>query len=77
MSTTPDAPGAATFLLNWSTTDVNITTGFGVSFLTWVRSIITAISDEVTPPDNSDQVQHEFLLQQWRDIEVMLVERCA
>jgi hypothetical protein len=27
--------------------------------------------------DNPDQVRHEFLLQQWREIEEMLVERGA
>jgi ankyrin repeat protein len=39
--TTPDAPGAAKFLLNWPTTDVNITTQSGESFLAKVRSTIT------------------------------------
>jgi hypothetical protein len=34
-------------------------------------------SDEIARPDNPEQVQHHFLLQQWRDIEGMLVERGA
>jgi hypothetical protein len=32
-----NAPGAAKFLLNWPTTDINITTGSGASFLARVR----------------------------------------
>jgi hypothetical protein len=39
MYTTPYAPGAAKFLLNWPTTDANITTRSGPSFLACVRSI--------------------------------------
>jgi hypothetical protein len=38
MCTTPDAPGAAKFLLKWPTTDVNITTRNGASFLILVRT---------------------------------------
>jgi hypothetical protein len=38
--TAPYAPGAATFLLNWPTTDANIITRSGVSFLARVRSTI-------------------------------------
>jgi hypothetical protein len=70
-----DAPGAAKFLLNWPTTDTNITAQSGASFLTRVRITVMYFSDKVTLPANPDRVQHEFLLQQWRDIEVMLVER--
>jgi hypothetical protein len=65
------APGAAKFLLNWPTTDVNITNRSGESFLTSVRSTITDLSSQIAPLD----VQHQFLLQQWRGIEEMLVER--
>jgi hypothetical protein len=75
--TTPDAPGAAKFLLNWPTTDANITTGSGEFFLTTVRSLITAYSEVITFPDNPKKVQQQFLLQQWREIEEMLVERGA
>ncbi len=77
MYTIPYAPGAAKFLLNWPTTDVNITTRSGASFLDVVRSTITDFSDEVALPDNPDKVRDQFLLQQWRDIEEMLVERGA
>jgi hypothetical protein len=75
--TVPDAPGAAEFLLNWSTTDANITNRSGASFLNMVRSAITDISDKVALPDNPDQVANQFQLQQWRGIEEMLVERGA
>jgi hypothetical protein len=74
MCTTPHVPGTAKFLLNWPTTDVSITTRSGESFLVRVRSAITAFSDQ---PDNLDQVPRQFLLQQWREIEEMLVETGA
>jgi hypothetical protein len=77
MYSMPNAPGAAKFLLNWPTTDANITNRFGESFLAGVRSLITAFSDKVALPDNPDRVQHQFAIQQWRDIEKMLVERDA
>jgi hypothetical protein len=77
MYTMPDAPGAAKFLLNWPTTDANITIRSGASFLTGVRSLITAFSDKVAYPDNHDKLQDQFVLQQWREIEEMLVERGA
>jgi hypothetical protein len=77
MCTAPCARGAAKFLLNWPTTDANITTRPGVSFLVWVRSTVTEISDKISLPDNPDKVQHQFLLQQWHAIEKMLVERAA
>jgi hypothetical protein len=78
MWTIPNAPGAAKFLLNWPTTDANITTQSGASFLARVRSVITD-SSYIAPPGNPDpdQIQHHFLLQQWRDIEEILVERDA
>jgi hypothetical protein len=75
MRTVPDAPGVARFLLNWPTTDVNITTRSGASFLALVRWNITAFFEKVAFPDNPDQVQHQFLLRQWIEIEEMLVER--
>jgi hypothetical protein len=77
MFTTPDAPGAAKFLLNWPTTDVNITTPSGESFLAVVQMVITDYTAEAVRPDNPDQVQDQFLLQQWHEIEGMLVERGA
>jgi hypothetical protein len=77
MCTVPDAPGAAKFLLNWPTTDANITTRSGASFLARVRLTITCFSGMIALPHNSEQVQHQFKLQQWREIEEMLVERGA
>jgi hypothetical protein len=70
MTTIPDAAGAAKFLLKWPTTDANITSRSGKSFLARVRSLIIAYS-------NAEQVQQQFLLRQWREIEEMLVERGA
>jgi hypothetical protein len=77
MCTTPDAPGAAKFLLNWLTTDANITTRSGASFLARVRLTTTCFSEVVALPDNPERVQHQFKLQQWREIEAMLVKRGA
>jgi hypothetical protein len=71
MVTTPDAPGAAKFLLNWSTTDFNITTRSGESFLARVRNIIEYFFEGVARPEQ------QLLLRQWREIEAMLVERGA
>jgi hypothetical protein len=77
MCTVPNAPGAAKFLMNWPTTDANITTRSGASFLTKVRYTITHFSDRIALPDNPNRVHHQFVLQQWRDIEEMLVESSA
>jgi hypothetical protein len=74
MHSIPDAPGAAKFLLNWPITDANITTRSGVSFVAGVRLTITEFSDEVAL---YNKVQDQFQLQQWREIEEMLVERGA
>jgi hypothetical protein len=75
MYTTPDAPGAAKFLLNWPTTDVNITSRSGKPFLVWVRDAVKYFSDKLALPDNPETVQHQFAIQQWCEIEEMLVER--
>jgi hypothetical protein len=75
MCTAPDAPGAAKFLLNWPTTDVNITTRSGGSFPALIRLAIADFSYKAALPDNPDQVKHQFLLQQWKEIEKMLAER--
>jgi hypothetical protein len=78
MYTSPDALGAAKFLLNWpNTTDVNIRYRSGESFLAKLRKAVNLFSRLAADPDNPEQVQHQFLLQQWRDIEEMLVERGA
>jgi hypothetical protein len=77
MFTLKVAPGAAKALLNWPTTEVNILSRSGESFLVEVRSAITSLSQAITFPDNPEKVQHQFQLQQWREIEEMLVERGA
>jgi ankyrin repeat protein len=77
MCTPKLAPSAATFLLNWPTTDANITNRSGESFLARVRQAVKFFSVTVARPDNSEQVQHQFLLQQWIAIEEMLVKRGA
>jgi hypothetical protein len=75
MYTFPDAPGTAKFLLKWPTTDANITTRSGQSFLAMVRLVITDFSEQIADPDNPERLQHQFVLQQWRGIEDMLLER--
>jgi hypothetical protein len=70
--TTADAPGAAQFLLNWSTMD---TTRSGPTFLVRVRMAVEYFFVKITGPESSERVQHQFLLQQWSKIEEMLVER--
>jgi ankyrin repeat protein len=75
MCTTMFAPGAAKFLLEWPTTDVNIIDRSGISFRDVVRGAIEHLSNQVALPDNPDRVKHQFVLQQWREIKEMLVER--
>jgi hypothetical protein len=77
MYTIPNAPGAAKFLLNRPTTDANIISASGASFLAVVRSKITAFSVKVARPDSPEQVQDQFLIQQWTAIEEMLEDRGA
>jgi hypothetical protein len=77
MWSTTAAPGAAKFLLNWPSTDTNITTRSGASFLAIVRQTVEYFFVNISLPDNPDRVQDQFLLQQWREIEEMLVERGA
>jgi hypothetical protein len=70
------APGAAKCLLNWPTTDVNITDRYGgKSYLARVREVEFYFTNEIARPDNPTKVQHQFLLQQWRGIEDMLLKR--
>jgi hypothetical protein len=75
--TTRFAPGAAKFLLQWPTTNFNIIPRSGESFLARVRSAISALSVAVASRDSPEQVHRQFVLQQWREIEEMLVERGA
>jgi hypothetical protein len=77
LQTTPYSPSAAKFLLNWPTTNANIPTRDGVSFLVGVRELILIFSHQIKDPRNPDKIQEEFLLKQWREIEEMLVERGA
>jgi hypothetical protein len=71
------APSVAKFLLNRPTTDPNIITRSGASFLARVRADVEYFSDQITRTDNPRRIQHQFLLRQWREIEEMLVERGA
>jgi hypothetical protein len=85
MYTLPYSPGAAKFLLNWPTTDANITDRSGASFLAKLRLLIKEISDNIARPGPLDQVQiqdqqqiqEQLLLRPWRSIEAILVERGA
>jgi hypothetical protein len=72
MCTTKFAPGAANFLLNWPTTDANITTRSGASFLARFYVDVKYFCS-----DHPERIQHQFLLRQWREIEAMLVEMGA
>jgi hypothetical protein len=76
MYTTPDAPGTAKFLLNWPTADANVTSQSGASFLARVRSLNSDLSDQIVLiHDDPDRAQRQFVIQQWRDIVELLVER--
>jgi hypothetical protein len=61
MLTTPDTPGAAKFLLNWPTTDVDITARSGESFLARVRLSVEFFSTNlfalITPTGSSSGVK--------------------
>jgi ankyrin repeat protein len=78
--TIPRSPATAKLLLEWQSTDVNVTTNQGDSYLALVRFTSTNFSDAVTRFSNSDQsdvVKSRFVLQQWREIEEILVEKGA
>jgi hypothetical protein len=75
--TTPHAPGAAKFLLSWPATNVTITSRSGASFLDKVRKAVEDYSCKAALPESLDKVQDQFLLQQWREVEAMLMERGA
>jgi hypothetical protein len=77
LCTTPNAPGAVKFLMNWPTIDVNITTRSGASFLAMVKGTVECFAERVGRPDNPDRVQHQFLLKRWREIKEMLLETGA
>jgi hypothetical protein len=77
LHTIPNAPSAAKYLLNWPSTDANTTSRSGRSFLAVIRSTIITTLNRIARPNNTEKVQEEFLLKQWREIEEMLVERGA
>jgi hypothetical protein len=61
MCTTPAAPGAAKFLLNWPTTDANIATRAAGAFVALVRKNIRATSDKLALPDIPLQIATPIL----------------
>jgi hypothetical protein len=71
LKTFPFSPNAAKLLLKWDSTDVNITNTLRgeESFLATVR----AYPEKVLPHDH----EREFMLEQWHDVEEMLVKRGA
>jgi hypothetical protein len=73
----PNAHGAAKFLVNWTTMDVNIIYRAGESILAMARQLIISYSECAASRHNPEQVQDQFLLQQWREIEKILVKRGA
>jgi hypothetical protein len=77
MDDSQSAPGAAKFLPNCPTTYANITTQSGYSFLVGVRKAVEYLPIRIALPDSPEQIKHQFLLQQWIEIEDMLVERGA
>jgi hypothetical protein len=68
---------ASKFLLNRLATDVNVTDRSGDSFLADVKDAVKHLSDEIRDTGRPKRVQHQFSLQQWREIEEMVVERGA
>jgi hypothetical protein len=77
MYTIKMAPGAAKFLLEWPTTNVNIVDRSGISFPAYVREVIEILSGLVALPVNANRAENQFLYQQWCEIEKILVEREA
>jgi hypothetical protein len=72
------APSAAKVLIEWPTTNVNIVNQSGVSMLTIVHILISEIAVKVDiSHENSRRAQDVFLLEQWREVEKMLVEKGA
>jgi hypothetical protein len=80
MCAIPMAPGAAKFLLEWSTTpttdiNIHITNQTGATLLGMVNSTVEKFSNKAALPDSPERIKYAFLLEQWREIEKMLVER--
>jgi hypothetical protein len=77
MFTSPHAPAATKFLLNWPSIDINIITARnGESFLVRARNDVKHYVEELAlyDDDHPERVQHRFLLRQWRKIEKTLVQ---
>jgi hypothetical protein len=73
------APSAAKVLIEWPTTNVNIVNQSGVSMLALVRELILKIVATVDTNHENPRIraQDVFLLEQWREVENMLVEKGA
>jgi hypothetical protein len=70
------APTAAKFVLEWPTTDLDVTQRDGLTFANLVRLTIGDIS-EMLDDDSNDPIKYNALLQQWREVEAMLDEKEA
>jgi hypothetical protein len=75
--TIPSAPSAAKVLIEWPTTNVNIVNHVGSSMLAFVRELILNYAEIVDNRENPHEAQDAFLLEQWREVEKMLVEKGA
>jgi hypothetical protein len=71
------APGAAKVLIEWPTTNANIIYKSGRTVLALVRMVIEELSDEVDSLENPRRAEDQFVLQQWRENEDMLMEKGA
>jgi hypothetical protein len=69
------APGAAKVLIGWPMTNVNIVDESGRTVLDLVRMVIEELSDEVNSLENPRRAEDQFVLQQWREVEEMLMEK--
>jgi hypothetical protein len=74
MCTVQMAPSAAKLLIEWPTTDVNLTSKAGKCILAMVRYTIDFLTDGCSFPWHP---RNRFLCQQWRDNEELLVAKGA
>jgi hypothetical protein len=74
MCTVQMAPSAAKLLMEWPTTDVNLTAKSGKCILAMVRNTIDFLTHGCSFPWHP---RNQFLCQQWRDIEKLLVAKGA
>jgi hypothetical protein len=68
------APSAAKLLMEWPTTDVNLTSKSGKCSLAMVRNTIDFLTHGCSFPWHP---RNQFLCQQWRDIEKVLLAKGA